>query len=94
MTIIKTAPQDNGAYQNQTGDFKAVPEGYIAIPDEFMNVWEEYKPFVVIEIENGEIVSMVDNPEAREAAQTPETPPMPTQEERLTALENALLELI
>jgi hypothetical protein len=94
MTIIKIKPQDNGAHQNQSGDFFEIPEGYAAIPDELISVWEDYKPFVIVEIEDGKIVSMVDNPEAREAAITPPLPQLPTLEERTTALENALLALI
>ena len=67
ITILKNSPCENGAYQNQTfcTDNVEIPFDCVVIPDEFLPIWEQYKPFVTISIENGIIVSMVENQESR-----------------------------
>lgn len=81
MLIIEIAAQSNGAHRNQSGTFRAIPDGWaevpssITIPDTF--------PFVNIEAENGVVTSMtagvVPEPE-------PELEPEPTDTEVLNAL--------
>jgi len=67
MNIINLTPESNGAYANQNWAGEAPPDGYVAIPEEFSSVWEQYKPFVTIGFTDGVITSMVDNPTARTA---------------------------
>lgn len=68
MIVLKITPTGSGAYKSQTWNSKVVPEGYSAIPDGFIGIWEQYKPFVTITAEAGVITDMQDNPEARAAA--------------------------
>lgn len=67
MTIIKLCAEVNGAHANQSGDIAFVPEGWARIPDNLLPVWEQYKPFVALTVEDGIITDMADNPEARAA---------------------------
>ena len=81
MHIIKLCPESNGAHGNQTWHKNDVPDGYAEISEQFLSTWEQYKPFVTITVEDGEITSMIDNPEARAAqdaadvVQAPQTAP-------------------
>ncbi len=86
-TIVNTVPLSNGAYQNQNGNVPAIPDGWIVIPNEFLAIWEQYKPFVTITVEDGAITSMVDNPDARTAQKATDAAyvPDPTAEEKLRA---------
>lgn len=93
MIIIKNAPESNGAYANQTWvDGIDVPQGYIAMPEIFSEAWEQYKPFVSIDINNGIITSVADNPTARDAQQTAElnVPELLTAEQQIAILSDTL----
>lgn len=79
MTVIEIAPLENGGHRNQTGDIKAVPEGWAVIPED-MAVPGSF-PFVDIEVDGGVIIRMT----AGEVPQPEPSPPTP--EERITALE-------
>ncbi len=73
ITIIKNKPDINGAYKNQSGDFKDIPDGFLVVPNVLLPIWEEFKPFVEITIENDIIVGMVDNPIARATQEAVDT---------------------
>ncbi len=79
-TIIKAAPESNGAYANQEWpDDIPAPDGYIHLPDEFIQRFKDLKCFIVPAIENGRIIAISDNPDARaaqEAADAATTPPV------------------
>lgn len=82
MLIIEITAQSNGAHRNQSGTFRAIPDGWaevpssIEIPDTF--------PFVNIEVENGVVTSM-------NAGVAPEPEPEPEPEPTDTEVLNALL---
>ena len=90
MQIIEIQPLLNGSHRNQTGDFAKIPQGWAIIPD---NLQTDNFPFGEIEIEEKDGVMTVtkwtplDIPEAEPTAE-----PI-TIDERVTALENAVLEL-
>ncbi len=67
MTIIFKEPLPNGAYKNQSGTFKTIPDGWAEVPEQFIPVWGQHKPFVSIGIEAGQIIAMEDNADARTA---------------------------
>lgn len=82
MQIIEIAALSNGAHRNQTwhGPTEAIPEGYLAIPDD-IEVPESY-PFVDITVKKGKITKLT----AREVPEPEPTPaPEPTETERLRA---------
>lgn len=92
MVILKLIPEVNGTHDNQSGADLPVPEGWAQIPDIFMPVWEQYKPFVILTVEDGVITGMADNPEARaaqEAADAAYEPPL----DDLTLTQLAIAEL-
>lgn len=62
MTIIKLPILNNGTYINQEWNSNdPIPDSYISIPLEFMEVWEQYKPFVSVTISNGVIINVTGN---------------------------------
>lgn len=85
MQIIEIAALPNGAHRNQTGTFRAIPEGWAVVP-EGLAIPQAF-PFVSIEVEDGVVTGMtagtVPEPE-------PEPEPEPTIDERVTAIENAI----
>jgi hypothetical protein len=89
MEILKITPDSNGAHRNQTWGAAPVPDGYIAVPEQFESTWEQYKPFVTITVENGVIANMVDNPAARAAQEAADAGivPEPTPDDRIAQLE-------
>ena len=96
MLIVKISADSNGAHANQTGEFKTVPDGYIAIPPELEAQAQVILPWIALVEVDGEIVSVSEDVESKTAwdvAQSSVTPE-PTQEERLAALEAAMLEMI
>lgn len=90
MRIIEIESLPNGAHRNQTGNFETIPDGYAVIPDsiETLNF-----PFGTIETENVEGVTTVTSWTPGTIPETDDTPESITIEERVTALESAVLEL-
>lgn len=90
MNIIKITPEKNGAHQNQnSSSLRTIPTGWAEIPVD-MKIPSTF-PFVNIEVE-GQIVTkmtagVVPEPE-------PQPTPPPTEEERLSALESAMLAMM
>ena len=91
MKIVEIQPLSNGAHRNQEGTFRTVPAGWAVIPPG-MEIPETF-PFVDIEVSGQTVTSMtagvVPEPEPE-----PESAPIPTQEERLSALEEAVLSMM
>lgn len=86
MQIIEITSLENGAHRNQTGQFSKIPMGWAVIPEN-LTVPDSF-PFVDIEVQEQVVTQMT----AREVPPTPEPEPvMPTTEERLSALESAML---
>ena len=90
MRIIEITALDNGAHRNQTSSsLRTVPAGWAIIPDS-IEIPETF-PFVDIEVDGQTVTSMtagiVPEPE-------PTPPAPPTQEERLSALEGAMLAMM
>ena len=54
--IIEIAPMNNGAHNNQNGNFSSVPNGWAIIPDD-MKIPDTF-PFVDIEVIDGIVTSM------------------------------------
>ena len=89
MRIIEITALDNGAHRNQEGSFRTIPAGWAVIPAGL--AIPETFPFVDIEVDGQTVTSMtagiVPEPE-------PTPPAPPTQEERLSALEGAMLAMM
>lgn len=92
MKLIEIKALDNGAHNNQTIDgVIPVPEGWAVIPDD-MQIPDTF-PFVNIEVEGNQVVYMTAGT-LPEPEQEPDEDPAPTQEERITDLEEALALLL
>lgn len=80
MRIVEIQALDNGAHRNQTGNFSAIPDGWVEIPADV--AIPETFPFVDIQVEGQRVVSMtagvVPDPE-------PQPEPEPTETEQLRA---------
>ena len=92
MQILQKAPLENGGYSViQTWPGDAPPEGYVIVPDTLdTSVFYEFLGFVDLTIEGDTVTAMTGNQAALDAykASLPEpTPPPPTTEERVAALE-------
>ena len=90
MLIIEIAALDNGAHRNQTSSsLRSIPTGWARVPED-MAIPDTF-PFVDIEVDGQTVTSMtagvVPEPES-------EPEPIPTQEERLSALEEAMLSMM
>ena len=87
--IIKIEQNENGSYDNQSETPKIVPQGWAVVP-ESIEIPKTF-PFVTIKVNSGIVTEMTAGtlplPEP-----TPE--PEPTAEERLTALEEAVLAMM
>lgn len=92
MRIIEIVADENGAHRNQTANLKTVPAGWAVIPDGMETPNFPFGDITVEEI-NGVIMvnswtpGVVPDPE-------PTPDPGPTSEERLTALEEAMLAMM
>ena len=87
MQVIEIKAQENGAHRNQTGHFARIPAGWAIVPEN-MELPDSF-PFVDIEVEGQAVTQMM----AREIP--PESEPVtPTAEERLSALEGAMLAMM
>ena len=92
MRIIEIAADENGAHRNQTANLKTVPQGWAVIPDGMDTPNFPFGEITVEEIDGVMTVTswtpgVVPDPEL-----TPD--PGPTSEERLTALEEAMLAMM
>lgn len=92
MQILQKAPFENGGYSViQTWPGDVPPEGYVIVPDTLdTSVFYEFLGFVDLTIEGNTVTAMTGNQAALDAykASLPEpTPPPPTTEERVAALE-------
>jgi hypothetical protein len=93
-TVISKTPRYNGAHDNFTTENPPIPDGYIAVPSDLLTEWQQYAPFVALTIEDGVIVAISDNPDARAVqafidAETKVNAPL----DMLTQLQLALAEL-
>lgn len=68
MRIVKIAPLNNGAHQNQTGSFSTIPEGWAVIPDDMVT---ENFPFGELVAEDVEGVMTVTSWTPTEMPETP-----------------------
>lgn len=90
MLIVKTTPNANGSLDNQLCNFALpeIPEGWAVVPPELEQQALELLPWATLEVEDGKIVGVSDNVEARAAAATQlpvENAPTPTQLDRVEA---------
>ena len=93
MQILQKAPLENGGYSViQTWPGDVPPEGYVIVPDTLdTSVFYDFMGFVTLELDGDTVTAMIGNQEALDAykASLPEpTPPQPTTEERVAALES------
>ena len=90
MKIIEIKKNENGSHDNITADYlETVPEGWAVIPEELET---PNFPFGNVETEEKDGVMTVTKWEAGEIPEVEPLPKVITQEERIEALENALLE--
>lgn len=100
MNIIKLGPSVTGSRPSIQEDWKyPVPEGYIEVPEGVdTSAMQTHMGFVDLTIdENGVLTEITGNDAAYQAYLAnlpPETPPQPTAEERLSALESAMLSMM
>lgn len=92
MQILQKAPLENGGYSViQTWPGDVPPEGYVIVPDTLdTSVFYDFMGFVTLELDGDTVTAMTGNQTALDAykASLPEpTPPRPTTEERVAALE-------
>lgn len=88
MYYINAMPRESGDYGNPMGQPFL---GCVALPDELLGPYIEAKGFVILEVEDGEVVAVEVNQEALDAYMAehpdqPETDPEPTSEEILDTL--------
>lgn len=91
MLIVKKSTNQNGTHDNQLCNFTLpqIPEGWAVVPPELEAQTLELLPWITLEMEDGAIVGVSDNAEARAAAAAEPTPvepePAPTQLDRVEA---------
>ena len=93
MLIVKIEAESNGAHANQSinGNI-AVPIGWLAIPSELESTAMPFLPWVKLTITNDVITAIEEDTEAKEAWSEPTADP--GKEERISALEEAVLGLL
>lgn len=89
MTIVEINALYNGAHRNQTGA-EVCPEGWAVVPEELLAEWEACAPFAEITVD-GDVVTGIIPVEA--PPPEPEPEPVDTLEQRLSEIEDAILEL-
>lgn len=100
MNIIKIEPSATGSRPPiQSWSGYGIPEGYIEVPDGVdTSAMQTHMGFVDLTIdEDGVLTAITGNEEKHQAyldSLPPETPPVPTPEERLAALETAMLSMM
>ena len=69
MTIVRNIPRSNGGRPNQTvnGVLKNIPDGWLVVPEELEAAARAYLPWLNIEVQDGVIVGVSENVEARAA---------------------------
>ncbi len=90
MRIIEIKSLENGGHRNQTGTFLTIPEGWAVVPDDMET---KNFPFGEVTAENIDGVPTVTKWVAGTIPETPATEAPVTTEERLAALEAAMLEM-
>lgn len=88
MYYIQATPNESGNYGNPMG--QPFP-GSVALPDDLLSDYINVKGFVILSVENGEVVSLEVNQAALDAynaehPEVPESEPKPTTEDILNAL--------
>lgn len=100
MNIIKLKPSATGYRPPiQSWSWYSIPDGYIEVPDSVdTSAMQTHMGFVDLTIdEDGAITGITGNESAYQAylaSLPPETPTAPTAEERLSALESAMLSMM
>ena len=100
MNIIKIDPSATGYRPPiQSWNGYGIPDGYIEVPDSVdTSAMQTHMGFVDLTIdEDGVLTAITGNDEAYQAylaALPPETPAQPTAEERLAAIESAMLSMM
>ena len=93
MTIIQIEPLETGQHPIQSQSHRASCwlEGWIEVPAHLdAAVWETLG-WCDLQIENGKLVGITPT---KRPEPVPESAPIPTQEERLSALESAMLSMM
>lgn len=90
MTIVEIKVLSNGGHRNQTGDFNNIPDGWAVIPDNIDTPNFPFGDVEVEEIDGGMTVTKWTPSDIPE--QEPTAEPI-TLDERVSALESAVLEL-
>lgn len=90
MTIVEIKVLSNGGHRNQTGDFNNIPDGWAVIPD---NIDTPNFPFGEIEAEDIDGVMTVTKWTPNDIPEVEATAEPITLDERVSALESAVLEL-
>lgn len=85
MRIIKIEPLSNGAFLNQRGNIKNIPEGWAVVPDDMET---PNFPFGAVEVEEIDGVMTVTK---WEAGEIPEPEPMPEPEPTAEEILNIIL---
>ena len=63
MLIVERNPLGNGAHRNQTGSFREIREGWVAIPENLEKEAIQYLPFINLTVdENGQITGVSQGP--------------------------------
>ena len=92
MRIIEIAAQDNGAHRNQTANLKTVPAGWAVIPDGMETPNFPFGDITVEEMDGVMVVTSWTAGIIPEPELIPEQ--SPTAEDRLAALEAAMLAMM
>ena len=91
MKIIEVEALPNFGHRNQTGEFDNIPRGYAVIPDDLET---PNFPFGEFETQKIDGVLTVINWTPHDMPEQEEVPDPISIDERVSALENAMLELI
>lgn len=100
MNIIKLEPSATGSRPPiQSWNGYGIPDGYIEVPDGVdTSAMQTHMGFVDLTIDDGGALTGITGNDAAYQAYVsnlpPETPPHPTAEERLSALESAMLSMM
>ncbi len=100
MNIIKLELNTTGSRPPiQSWSGTGIPEGYIEVPEGVdTSAMQDYMGFVDLTLDEDGALAAITGDEERHraylASLPPEEPPMPTQEERLAALEGAMLTMM
>ena len=91
MTIVELEALPNGAHRNQTvTELEQLPDGWLVIPEELMDMWEFTAPFADFTVSEGKITAITPKPAPEP---DPEPEPVSEIEQRIAELEDAVIEL-